>query len=376
MSAIPPSSVARMPAAADGRSSLLERYINVIGPIAVIVLLCLVMAVLEPSRYFRIDNMWVILHDASYVMCLAMAMTLIIVGRGIDLSIGSIAALTSVCMAFLIKSYGFNVWIAMLLAVAMGTLCGLVNGLIITRLRVPDLIGTLAMDLAYRGLALVLAAGLVLARFPEPVLFFGRGDLPGGIPFPVVIGLGTLALGAVIYHRTPLGRYLIAIGGNEEAAVQTGIPIERYKIYSYMLMGTMAAVAGIMITGRLNAAQATTAQFINLHTIAAVVVGGTSLFGGRGSMLGSFCGVLLLSMMTNALITLRIEFFWQQVAAGAVIIGSVGFYSYLRNRQSDGIAPLDLTLVKRAATLALATAALLLVGWLTASTGSGDGVFR
>jgi ribose/xylose/arabinose/galactoside ABC-type transport system permease subunit len=186
------------------------------------------------------------------------------------------------------------------------------------------------MDLVYRGLALVLAAGAVLARFPEPIPTLGRGRLFELVPVPAVIGLIVLAIGYVLYRHTSLGRYAIAIGGNEEAATLTGIRVDRNKIYHYMLMGALAALAGIVITGRLNAIQATSATGLALHTIAAVVVGGTSLFGGRGSMLGTLVGVLLLSMVVNALVTLRFEFFWQQVASGIIIILSVGFYSYLQ----------------------------------------------
>ncbi|MEM9780680.1 MAG: ABC transporter permease, partial [Pseudomonadota bacterium] len=132
------------------------------------------------------------------------------------------------------------------------------------------------------------------------------------------------------------GRYTIAIGSNPEASEMTGIAVDRHKVYAYVLMGAMAALAGIMLTGKLNAVQATSAPYFNLHVIAAVVVGGTSLFGGRASMIGSLAGVLLLSMMINALVTLRIEFFWQSVASGVVIIVSVATCTWLQKKDRDG----------------------------------------
>jgi len=253
-------------------------------------------------------------------------------------------------------------------------LCGLINGLIITKLRVPDLIGTLAMDLAYRGFALVLAKGVVLSRFPEEIVAIGRGAIPGFLPIPVVIGFITIVVGYIIYTRTRLGRYAIAIGSNPEAAELTGVPVNRYKVYVYVLMGAMAGLAGVMLAGKLNAIQATSAPFFNLHVIAAVVVGGTSLFGGRGSMIGSLAGVLLLAMMINALVTLRIEFFWQSVASGAVIILSVAFYTWIQMKDRDGQggfmeaikSPENRHLARFLLVMAVIITALFVLGWLLA----------
>jgi ribose transport system permease protein len=148
-------------------SERLEPYISIIGPMVMIVAILLFMALVEPARYFRASNINLILLDAALYMPMAMAMTFVITQRGIDLSIGSIAALCGIIMAFLIKQYGFSVYLAIPIALVLGALMGLINGLIITRFNVPDLIGTLAMDLVYRGFALVLAKGLVLARFPD-----------------------------------------------------------------------------------------------------------------------------------------------------------------------------------------------------------------
>lgn len=317
-------------------SERLEPYIAVIGPMAMILAVLLFMGVAEPARYFRLSNLNLILLDAALYMPMAMAMTFVITQRGIDLSIGSIAALSGILMAFLMKQYGFSAYVAVPIAIMLGALMGLVNGLIITRFNVPDLIGTLAMDLVYRGLALVIAKGLVLARFPDLITDIGRGQIPGFIPIPVVIGIATMIGGYFLLKRTYFGRYTVAIGSNPEAAELTGIAVNRHKVYAYVLCGACAALGGLMLTGKLNAIQATSAPYFNLHVIAAVVVGGTSLFGGRASMLGSFAGVLLLSMMINALVTLRIEFFWQSVASGVVIVSSVALYTWMQKKDRDG----------------------------------------
>ena len=154
----------------------LEPYVSFIGPTAMILAILLFMGIVEPARYFRTSNMNQILLDAALYMPMAMAMTFVITQRGIDLSIGSVAALSAIDMAFLIKQYGFPAPVAALTALALGALMGLLNGLVITRLKVPDLIGTLAMDLVYRGFALVIAKGLVLARFPDLITEIGRGQ--------------------------------------------------------------------------------------------------------------------------------------------------------------------------------------------------------
>lgn len=352
----------------------LEPYISFVGPMAMIITILLFMAIVEPARYFRASNLNQILLDAALYMPMAMAMTFVITQRGIDLSIGSVAALSGICMAFLIKQYGFSAPVAALIALSLGALMGLINGLVITRLKVPDLIGTLAMDLVYRGIALVIAKGLVLARFPDLITEIGRGQALVYLPTPVVIGLITMLVGYFVLTRTHFGRYTISIGSNPEASDMTGIDVDRHRVYAYVFMGTMAALAGIMLTGKLNAIQATSAPYFNLHVIAAVVVGGTSLFGGRASILGSLAGVLLLSMMINALVTLRIEFFWQSVASGAVIIFSVALYTWLQKKDRDGVSGIGGILSNRrmsqtfrlAAVVLAVLVILLILGWLTA----------
>ena len=178
----------------------LEPYIAIIGPMVMILAILLFMLVAEPTRYFRVSNLNLILLDAALYMPMAMAMTFVITQRGIDLSIGSIAALSGIIMAFLIKQYGYSVYVAVPIAILLGAAMGLINGLIITRFNVPDLIGTLAMDLVYRGFALVLAKGLVLARFPDFLTDIGRGQIPGFVPIPVLIGIATMT---TIFAITP-----------------------------------------------------------------------------------------------------------------------------------------------------------------------------
>ncbi|MEP2945395.1 MAG: ABC transporter permease [Lentilitoribacter sp.] len=362
-------------------SERIEPYMAIIAPMAMIFAIFLFMAVASPTRFFRPDNLTLILQDAALYMPMAMAMTYVITLRGIDLSVGSVAVLSSIIMAFLVKQYGFSIYVGIPIALTIGAMLGLINGLIITRLNVPDLIGTLAMDLVYKGLALLLAKGLVLARFPEVLTELGRGQTPFLIPTPAVIGMLVMALGYFALKRTYFGRYTVAIGSSPESAELTGIGVNRHKLYAYVLCGACAALAGLMLTGKQNAIQATMAPFFNLHVIAAVVVGGTSLFGGRASMIGSFSGVLLLAMMLNALVTLRIEFFWQPVASGFVIISSVALYAWIQKKDRDGAMGLfaGLKSAEGAKTMQLAAIiiglliALLAIGGITAGGVTASG---
>ncbi|MEX0339345.1 MAG: ABC transporter permease, partial [Arenibacterium sp.] len=195
-------------------SERIEPYMAIIAPMAMIFAIFLFMAIASPDRFYRISNLELILQDAALYMPMAMAMTFVITQRGIDLSVGSVAVLSSIIMAFLVKQYGFSIYVGIPIALTIGAFLGLINGLIITRFNVPDLIGTLAMDLVYKGLALLLAKGLVLARFPEVLTEMGRGSTPFFIPIPAVIGMLTMIAGYIILQRTYFGRYTLAIGSS------------------------------------------------------------------------------------------------------------------------------------------------------------------
>lgn len=337
-------------AAAPDHPSVWSRilpYLSILGPVFMIALLMAFMLVAEPARFYRASNFEIILLEAAVFMPMAVGMTFVIAQRGIDLSIGSVAALSALVMAFLVKQYGFSPLAGICVAILLGAVLGTINGLVVTKLNVPDLIGTMAMDLVYRGIALVLAKGLVLASFPDIITTIGRGRIEGFLPVPVLIGFAAIILGHIVLTRTYFGRYALGIGSDPEAASMAGIAVHKQRIFAYALMGGIAGFAGVMLAGKLNSIQATSASFLNLHVIAAVVVGGTSLFGGRASMLGALCGVILLAMITNATIILRIEFFWQSVAAGLVIIISVAAYSWLQAKDRDGGRALGAALLSR-----------------------------
>lgn len=305
----------------------------VTGPLAMIVLLAVVMLIRAP-RFFTPANLEAVVVDGALYMVLAVGMTFVITARGIDLSIGSILVLSGVVMAAAIKDFGIAVPIAMLLAVVTGAILGAVNGLLISSVNLPDFVVTLATDLIYRGLALVYASGAIFFGFDPLIVWLGRGEL-GGVKVPIILGLLAIGIGHIIYKHTRFGRHIHAVGGDRIASRRLGIPVARMRFWAYVISGSLAGVAAIVITGRLDAIVATQGALVNLHTIAAVIIGGTSLFGGRGSMIGAGLGAILLAMINNTMVILGFSFFYQQVAAGAVILLAVTIYVLSRGERDE-----------------------------------------
>jgi ribose/xylose/arabinose/galactoside ABC-type transport system permease subunit len=290
-----------------------------------IALLAVVMMFVEP-RFFGAANARAIGLDMAIVLILGIGMTIVITARGIDLSIGAILILSSVVLSAALKDFGLSIPIAIFLCLLTGVLCGLFNGLMITKLKMPDFIVTLASELVFRGLALVYAGGAVFYGFPEFFRFIGRGRILD-IPMPIIISLVIALIVHFIFTSHKLGLRLHAVGQNPIAARRLGINPDAYKIGSYVIMGFFAAIAGIVLTGRLDAVVASGAVTILLNTIAAVIVGGTNLFGGKGSILGTVLGAILLAMIANAVVLMGFEAFWQHVAAGVVILVTIALYS-------------------------------------------------
>jgi ribose transport system permease protein len=294
------------------------------GPLLSLIVLSLIIWGLEPV--FMTPNNWLnIARQASLVAILGTGMTFVILTGGVDLSVGSIVALSSVVGGILMYDHGVNMWLAVLLMVLAGALCGLVNGLIVTLGAIPPFIVTLGTMQIFRGLALELTNGKPIfdltSRVPNFDIWGTRNFF--GIPSPVIITLGVFLAAFLVLRYTRLGLYTYAIGGNEQATRFSGVHIDRYKLAVYSLMGLAAGIAGVMWSSRLNSAQPTVATGEELNAIAAVVIGGTSLFGGVGTVVGTLIGALLMAVIRNGLNLLHISAFWQQIVIGAVIILAV-----------------------------------------------------
>ena len=292
-------------------------------------------------HFLTISNLLNITRQSSINAILAIGQTMVIICAGIDLSVGAVLALSASMAAVAMSYWGFNFWLGILLGLGTGTLIGLITGIIITKGRIPDFIATLGMMITARGVALILTGGLpVPSHFtatalkgylPAGLIWLGSGDVLG-LPVPALVIIAVTILGWIILAHTTLGRAIYAVGGNSEAARISGINIERTKIIAYTMMGLLAGFAGIVLTGRLNSAHPLMADGAELQCIAAVVIGGTNLFGGAGGVVGSLIGAFIMGTLGNGLNLLNVSAFWQRVIMGLIIIIVVVFDQWRRRR--------------------------------------------
>ncbi|MFD0062964.1 substrate-binding domain-containing protein [Streptomyces sp. NPDC056690] len=286
------------------------------GALSALVVLVIAMSLLS-GDFLTTQNLLNVGVQAAVTAILAFGVTFVIVSAGIDLSVGSVAALSATVLAWAATSEGVPVWIAVILAVVTGIACGFVNGALISYGKLPPFIATLAMLSVGRGLSLVISQGSPIP-FPQSVSRIGD-TLGGWLPVPVLVMIVMGLITALILGRTFIGRSMFAIGGNEEAARLSGLRVKRQKVVIYALSGLFAAVAGIVLASRLTSAQPQAAQGYELDAIAAVVIGGASLSGGVGKASGTFIGALILAVLRNGLNLLSVSAFWQQVVIGVVI---------------------------------------------------------
>ncbi|KYQ86755.1 MULTISPECIES: ribose ABC transporter permease [Thermoactinomyces] len=296
--------------------------IQKLGPFLAFVLLFAVVAVLNPS-FIEPLNLLNLLRQISINALIAFGMTFVILTGGIDLSVGSILALSSALMAGMIVS-GVDPILSICITALLGALMGAVNGILITKGKVAPFIATLATMTIYRGLTLVYTDGNPITGLGDHYSFqlFGRGYF-FGIPVPAVTMLITFFILWFILHKTSFGRKTYAIGGNETAAFVSGIKVDQVKCLIYSLAGMMAAISGAILTSRLNSAQPTAGTAYEMDAIAAVVLGGTSLAGGKGRIFGTLVGALIIGTLNNGLNLLGVSSFYQQVVKGIVILIAV-----------------------------------------------------
>ncbi|MET7284430.1 substrate-binding domain-containing protein [Streptomyces sp. NPDC005573] len=286
------------------------------GALTALIVLAVALSALS-GDFLTTDNLLNIGVQAAVTAILAFGVTFVIVAAGIDLSVGSVAALTSTVLAWSATQSGMPVVLAVVLAIATGVGAGLVNGFLIAYGKLPPFIATLAMLSVARGLSLVISGGVPIT-FPASVSHLGD-TLGGWLPVPVLVMVAMGLLAALVLGRTYIGRSMYAIGGNEEAARLSGLRVKRQKLAIYALSGVFAAVAGIVLAARLGSAQPQAADGYELDAIAAVVIGGASLAGGTGKASGTFVGALILAVLRNGLNLLNVSAFWQQVVIGVVI---------------------------------------------------------
>ncbi|HEY3368110.1 MAG TPA: ribose ABC transporter permease [Symbiobacteriaceae bacterium] len=290
------------------------------GPALAVVLLGVVLSILS-NRFFTTGNILNVLRQVSINAIIASGTTLCIITGGIDLSQGSVLALSAAIMAGLAAT-GTNPLLAAAVSLAIGAALGMAGGVVITKGKVPPFVATLATMTIARGLTLVYTEGRPISGLPAALTWLGTGYV-GPIPAPVVLMVLVVGGMYVFLSHSVTGRFIYAVGSNEEASRFAGIPIGRVKVIAYALAGSLSALAGIILTGRLNSAQPTAGMGFELDAIAAVVLGGTSLSGGEGSVLGTVVGALIIGVLDNGLNLLNVSSFYQQVAKGAVILIAV-----------------------------------------------------
>jgi ribose transport system permease protein len=300
--------------------NIIQDLWNRLGMIMILLLLCVVLSFTAPN-FLDTANMLNVLKQVSIIAILAAGMTIVILTGGIDLSVGSTVALSGV-ISVMISAAGVNPIIAMLSGAAVGYGVGLINGFFTAKTKLPAFIVTLGSFTYVRGLAYVISGGYPIVLQNETFKFIGGGAILG-VPTPIYIMLLVYGVMFFVLKYTMFGRHIYAIGGNEEAARLTGIKVEKTLINVYSISGLLAGLGGVVLAGRLYSGQPTAGQMYELDAIAAVILGGTSLTGGKGRIQGTIIGVLIMGVISNGLTLMDVNYYWQLVVKGGVIVAAV-----------------------------------------------------
>jgi len=300
--------------------------------VAIIAAACLGMA-FHPERFLTTGSILAILLNVSVAAIIGIGMTVLLVSGGFDLSVGSTFAMTGAVTGLLMVKYGLPVPIAILLGLAVAALIGLFNGLIVAKVGINPFITTLAMMGIVRGAMQVITDGKDVVGLPKSFNVIGQGKILG-VQHPILISLALVLLGDLLLRKTRFFRQNYYIGGNEKAATLSGIPVNQIKIFNYVLTAALAGLAGIISTARFGAAALTAGADLELNVITGVIIGGASLKGGEGTVLGSFLGILLMGIVTPALNHLGVDVYWQMLATGAILLTAVLIDTLSRRRRS------------------------------------------
>ncbi|UCE07604.1 MAG: ribose ABC transporter permease [bacterium] len=313
------------------RKDFLLHYGRQFGTFFGLIILSFILWILTPY-FFTVSNLLNIAQQTSINAIIAVGMTFVIITAGIDLSVGSILAFSGVVLASTLN-VGVPVPLAILVGLGVGFICGIVNGLLITRGKLPPFISTLGMMSVARGAALLYSHGRPISGFSKTFRILATGEI-FHIPSPVIIMLIVYIIAHFVLTKTKLGRYTYAIGGNEEAALLSGVNVKFYKAMVYGISGMLSGLAAVILTARLNSAQPIAGIMYELDAIAATVIGGTSLMGGEGTIVGTLIGALIMGVLRNGLNLLGVSSFIQQIVIGSVIIIAVLVDMALKKRRN------------------------------------------
>lgn len=283
------------------------------------------------SNFLRMDNLLNVLRQVAVIGILAAGMTYVIISGGMDLTVGAYLGLSGVVIAKLMGA-GVTAPLAVLLTMVVLTVIGVITGALIVGLNVSAMVITLGMMTVVRGLAYIISNGLPIYDIPESIVFLGQGYV-AGIPVPVIIMLILVAIMGVILKYSYFGRYVYAIGGNVEAAKLAGLSVKKITISLYGISAFLASIAGIVLTGRVSSGAPASGTGTEMDVVTAVVIGGISVNGGKGSMFGAFLGAVIIGILSNGLTIMNVGEYYQQVVKGAVLILAVAF-DVIANRES------------------------------------------
>ena len=312
------------------RKEMILHHGRQLGTFFGLILLMVILWILTPY-FLTVSNLLNILEQSSINAIIAVGMTFVIITAGIDLSVGSILAFSGVVMATVLQA-GMPVPFALLIGILAGTICGYINGVLISHGKLPPFIVTLGMMSIARGAALVFTNGRPVSGFADGFRWLATGKI-FFIPMPLVIMIVVYVLAHIILTKTKFGRYTYAMGGNEEATRLSGINVRFHKTMIYALSGFTSALAAILLTARLNSAQPIAGIMYELDAIAATVIGGTSLMGGEGTLTGTLIGALIMGVLRNGLNILGVSSFLQQIIIGSVIIIAVLFDTVIKKHK-------------------------------------------
>src|SRR5690554_1134186 len=305
------------------RKTSLGRYdhLRKFGMLAAFFLICLLLSLVSP-HFFTLQNLTIVLRQVSINGILAVGVTFVIITGGIDLSLGSVVALTGVMAALFAHPGEYPLIVPLAIGISVGVIVGALNGLVVTWGKVAPFIVTLGMMTIARGLALVVSDGRPVTNLSESFNAIGGGNVMG-VPIPIISFAVVIVLASLLLNQTRIGRYMYAVGGNEKAAYAAGVRVKSVKMIAYMICSGLAGLAGIVLASRINTGQPNAGVAYELDAIAAVVIGGTSLAGGIGTIGGTVLGVLLIGVINNGLDLMNISSYYQQIIKGIIIIVAV-----------------------------------------------------
>ena len=303
------------------KQSIWKQNLRQYAILGVLVLLIVFFSLMQ-STFLQVGNIMNILRQISVMGIVAVGSTFVLLSGGLDLSVGSLIAVTTTLTGVLMVNAGMDPWLAALVGILASMLLGFVNGLLVQFVQLPPMIATLGIMTSARGMAYLISGGLPVYNLPETMKFLGKGSV-GVIPVPVIIMLICFAIGWIVLEKTYFGKYFYALGGNAEATRLAGISVSFYRVLSYVISGFSCGVAGIVMLYRVNSGQPSGASGMEMDVITGCVLGGVSLSGGEGKISNVLIGCLVVGLLSNGLTIMQVNEYWQQVFTGLVLILAV-----------------------------------------------------